>query len=49
MLYTLLAILLILWVAGFAMDVAGGFIHLLLVVAAVIFLLNLLTGRRTTV
>jgi hypothetical protein len=49
MLWTLLVILLVLWMAGFAMEVGGGLIHLLLVVAGVIFLLNLLTGRRTTV
>ena len=49
MLWTLLVVLLVLWMAGFAMEVGGGLIHLLLVVAAVIFLLNLLTGRRTTV
>jgi len=49
MLYTLLVILLVLWMAGFAMEVGGGLIHLLLVVAGVIFLLQLLAGRRTTV
>jgi hypothetical protein len=49
MLWTLLVILLVLWVAGFAMEVGGGLIHLLLVVAGIIFLVSLLTGRRTTV
>jgi len=39
-------LLLILWVLGFAMHVAGGLIHLLLVVALVIIVLRLLTGRR---
>jgi hypothetical protein len=49
MLWTLLTILLLLWIVGLAMDVAGGFIHVLLVVAAIILLFNLLSGRRTTV
>jgi hypothetical protein len=49
MLWTLLTILLVLWIVGLAMDVAGGFIHVLLVVAAIILLFNLLSGRRTTV
>lgn len=49
MLWTLLVILLVLWMAGFAMEVGGGLIHLLLVIAGIIFLVNLLTGRRTTV
>lgn len=49
MLWTLLVILLVLWVAGFSMNVAGGLIHLLLVAAAVVLLVNLLSGRRTTI
>ena len=47
MLWTLLVVLLVLWMAGFAMEVGGGLIHLLLVVAGVIFLIQLFTGRRT--
>ncbi len=46
MLWTIVMLLLILWVLGFAMHVAGGLIHLLLVVALVIIVLRLLTGRR---
>jgi uncharacterized membrane protein YtjA (UPF0391 family) len=34
------------WVLGFAFDVAGGVIHVLLVIAAVLFLVNLISGRR---
>lgn len=34
------------WILGFALDFAGGFIHLLLVVAVIVLLYNLLTGRR---
>jgi hypothetical protein len=39
-------LLLILWVLGFAMHIAGGLIHILLVVALVIIVLRLLTGSR---
>lgn len=49
MLWTLIVLLLLFWVLGFAFDVAGGLIHILLVIALVMFLVNLLTGRRTTV
>ena len=38
--------LLILWLLGFSMHVAGGLIHLLLVVALVVIVLQLLSGRR---
>jgi hypothetical protein len=46
MLWTLLVLLLLFWVLGFLFDVAGGVIHVLLVIAAVIFLFNLIRGRR---
>jgi hypothetical protein len=46
MLWTIVVLLLILWVLGFAMHVAGGLIHILLVIALVIIVLRLLTGRR---
>ncbi|MFL6301633.1 MAG: lmo0937 family membrane protein [Terriglobales bacterium] len=49
MLWTIFAILLILWILGFAFHVAGSLIHLLLVVAVVVLIINLITGRRTTV
>lgn len=48
MLRTIILVLLALWVIGLVADVAGGFIHLLLVVALVVFLINLIRGRRTT-
>jgi len=48
MLWTILVILLVLWLLGLVSGVTvGGFIHLLLVIALVIFVINLLTGRRT--
>jgi len=49
MLWTLIAILLILWVVGLAFKIAAGFIHVLLVIALVLFIVNLVTGRRTSV
>lgn len=47
MLWTLLVILLILWLLGFSFHIGGGLIHLLLVIALVVLVVNLLTGRRT--
>jgi hypothetical protein len=47
MLWTLIVLLLLMWVVGFAFDVAGGLVHALLVIAAVLFLVNLISGRRT--
>ena len=48
MLWTIVAVLLILWLLGFTLHVAGGLIHLLLVVALIVFVINLLSGRRGT-
>jgi len=38
--------LVILWLLGFSFHMAGGLIHLLLVVALVILVINLVSGRR---
>ena len=46
MLWTLIVLLLVFWLLGFAFDVAGGIIHVLLVIALAIFLFNLISGRR---
>jgi len=46
MLWTIFVVLLILWLLGFSLHVAGGLIHLLLVVALVVFVINLVSGRR---
>jgi uncharacterized protein DUF5670 len=46
MLWTIVVILLVLWLLGFTMHVAGGLIHILLVVALVVIVFRLLTGRR---
>jgi len=46
MLWTVVVILLILWVLGFSLHIGAGLIHLLLVVALVVGLIQLFTGRR---
>jgi hypothetical protein len=46
MLWTIFVVLLILWLLGFSLHVAGGLIHLLLVVAVVVLIINLVSGRR---
>jgi hypothetical protein len=47
MLWTLAIVLLILWALGFGVfHVAGGLIHLLLVVAIIVVLVRLISGRR---
>jgi len=46
MLWTIFVILLILWILGFSLHVAGSLIHLLLVVALIVLIINLVTGRR---
>jgi len=46
MLWTIVAIFLILWLLGFSFSVGGSLIHLLLVVAVVIIVFNLISGRR---
>jgi hypothetical protein len=48
MLWTIFVILLVLWLVGLVSSYTlGGFIHLLLVLALVILIVNLITGRRT--
>lgn len=47
MLWTILVILLVLWLLGLIGGVGGSLIHLILVVALVLFVIQLLTGRRT--
>jgi hypothetical protein len=42
----LVVVILILWALGLAFEVAGGLIHLLLVVALIVIVYRLLTGRR---
>lgn len=49
MLWTIVVILLILWLLGFSLHVGGSLVHLLLVVAVVFVVVNLLGGRRRLV
>lgn len=47
MLWTIAAILLVLWLLGFSLHVAGGLIHILLVIAIIVGLVQLFSGRRS--
>jgi uncharacterized membrane protein YtjA (UPF0391 family) len=47
MLWTIFVVLLVLWLLGFTFHIAGGLIHLLLVVALIILVVSLITGRRS--
>jgi hypothetical protein len=50
MLYTIAIVLLVLWALGFfAFQVGGGLIHLLIVVAVIVLLFQLISGRRSIV
>jgi hypothetical protein len=46
MLWTIFVVVVILWLLGFSFHVGGGLIHLLLVVALIVLVFNLVTGRR---
>ena len=47
MLYTLAVILIILWLLGLVTDYTmGGFIHVLLVIAIVVVLIRIISGRK---
>jgi len=46
-LYTIITILFIFWLLGFLMHIGGGLIHILLVAALIIFVFQLVVGRRT--
>jgi hypothetical protein len=46
MLYTIIGVLLVLWLLGFSLHVGGGLIHALLIIAAIVFLINFISRRR---
>jgi hypothetical protein len=46
MLWTIFVVILILWLLGFSLHIAGGLIHLLLVLALIVLVINLVSGRR---
>ena len=47
MLWTILAILVILWLLGFSFHIAGSMIHILLVAAVIVLIINLWKGRNS--
>jgi len=47
MLWTLIAFLLVLWALGLTFKIAAGLIHVLLVIALVLIIVNLVSGRTT--
>ncbi len=49
MLWTVFVVVLILWLLGFSFHIAGGLIHILLVVALAVLVFNLLSGRRSAI
>ena len=48
MLWTVFVVILVLWLLGFSFHVAGSLIHLLLVVALIVLVINLISGRRSS-
>jgi len=46
MLYTIIVVLLILWLLGFSLHIAGSLVHVLLVIALVVFIARMISGRR---
>ncbi len=46
MLWTVFVVLLLLWILGFSFHIAGSLIHLVLVIAVVVLIIQLITGRR---
>ena len=49
MLWTIIVLLIVLWLLGLLAHVGGGLIHILLVIAAVVLIYQLITGRRVAV
>jgi hypothetical protein len=47
MLWTIFVVLLVLWLLGFTLHVGGGLIHILIVIAIVVLIFNLISGRRS--
>ncbi|MBP3952843.1 lmo0937 family membrane protein [Bacillus suaedae] len=45
MIWTIIGIIILLWILGVLFEIAGGLVHLLLVVALVVFIINMIRGR----
>lgn len=46
MLWTLIGLLILFWILGLIFEIAGGLVHILLVIALIVFIFNMITGRR---
>ena len=49
LIWTLIVILVVLWLLGFILHIGGSLIHLILVIAVILLVVNLLTGRGARV
>jgi len=49
MLWTIFVVILVLWLLGFSFHIAGGLIHILLVLALIVLIFNLISGRRSII
>lgn len=45
MIWTIISILILFWLVGLVLDLAGGLIHLVLIVALVVFIIRMVRGR----
>ncbi len=46
MIWTVVVVLIVLWLLGFTLEIGGGLIHLLIVIALIVFIFNMISGRR---
>ncbi len=46
MLWTIFVVLLVLWLLGFSLHIGGALIHILIVLALIVLIFNLVSGRR---
>ena len=46
MLWTIVVILVVLWLLGLLTEIGGGLVHILLVIALIVFIVQMLQGRR---
>ncbi|MEI4770749.1 lmo0937 family membrane protein [Psychrobacillus sp. FJAT-51614] len=47
LLWSIIVILIVLWLLGLVLKIGGGLIHTLLIIAVIIFVIQLITGRRS--
>lgn len=46
MLWTIFVILVVLWLLGFSLHIGGGLIHIVIVIAVIVLIFNLISGRN---